>query len=240
MCGRFTHRLTWTQVHDLYRLTAPRAALNLRARYNVAPTQKVAIIREAHDGRECIEARWGFIPAWSKDGLAPKYNLFNAMGETVATKPSFRSAFKAGRRCIVSADGFIEWEQVGKDKLPWHFSLQHAARIEPAPMALAGLYETWKGKVDGMDAEILSTTIITTTANELVGRVHDRMPVIIDEGQWDTWLNPKTTPEQAQEMIKPFPAYAMAERRVSIRVNSTRNDDAECLAAPETDLVMRH
>lgn len=233
MCGRYTHRLKWREIHELYRLTAPRAALNLRARYNVAPTQRVPIIRDVDDGRECIEARWGLIPSWSKDGPASKFSTINAIGEEVATKPTYRGAWKASRRCIVSADGFIEWEKKGKDKLPWLFTMQQTAKgdtVEDAPMALAGLYETWKGKVDGQDTEILSTTILTTAANELLARVHNRMPVILDEGDWDEWLDPKTAPTRAQEMVKPFPAYALAERRISTRVNSARVDEADCLA----------
>jgi putative SOS response-associated peptidase YedK len=137
-------------------------------------------------------------------------------------------------RCIVSADGFYEWEEAGKEKLPWLFSMQQLIdgdRIEPAPMPMAGLYETWRGLVDGIETEILSTTIITTPTNDLVGKIHDRMPVILPEESVEAWLDPKKSATDLKALIQPLPAEMMVAWRVYTKMNKTAYSEPDCVQA---------
>ena len=134
MCGRFTQRLSWAELHELMDLIGPPR--NLRPRYNVAPSQDVAVVRAVDGGRSVSMLRWGLIPAWAKDP-AIGYRLINARSETVAEKPSFPSAYRR-RRCLIPADGFYEWQHLGKIRQPWLFGLR-----DGAPYALAGLWERW-------------------------------------------------------------------------------------------------
>ena len=144
MCGRFTNRFTWKELHE--RLDLIGTPLNLRPRYNVAPSQDVAVARAADpgsrsgagEGRTLAMLRWGLIPSWAKDH-AIGHKLINARSETAAEKPSFRSAFRH-RRCLIPADGFYEWQRRGGTRQPWLFGLR-----DGAPMVFAGLWERWTG-----------------------------------------------------------------------------------------------
>src|SRR5262245_49539638 len=178
MCGRYTLKANSHDVATLFDVPPPA---DWKPRYNVAPTQMVACVRQKDTARELVRLRWGLIPNWAKD---PKiaYSLINARSETAATKPSFRSAMKR-RRCLIAADGFFEWKKVGKAKMPVHFHLKGGE-----PFAFAGLWEYWK-PANG-DA-IESCTIMTTEANELVKPYHDRMPVILPTVHYDHWLDAK-------------------------------------------------
>ena len=135
MCGRFTQRMSWRELHDLMDLVG--APPNLRPRYNVAPSQDVAVIRSDDKGRTLAMLRWGLIPAWAKDP-AIGHRLINARSETAADKPSFRAAYRH-RRCLIPADGFYEWRREGKTRQPWLFGLRGGA-----PFAFAGLWERWR------------------------------------------------------------------------------------------------
>jgi putative SOS response-associated peptidase YedK len=178
MCGRYSLRLSWSDLVKIYGLSS-RTALNLQERYNIAPTQDVPIVRRAADGsREIVLARWGLIPPWSK-GPDSKVTMINARSETVAEKPAYREAFRR-RRCLVPADGFYEWQKVTGGRQPWHFVVIDPDHVGDGgggdgPMTFAGLWESWKGPA----GEVTSFTIIVTDANELVRPVHDRMPVIV-------------------------------------------------------------
>jgi putative SOS response-associated peptidase YedK len=143
--------------------------------------------------------------------------LTNARADGVATKPSFRSAFKK-RRCLVPATGFYEWKAEGKKKFP------HSFTVAGGLFAMAGL---WEGRHAGADAE--STCLITTEANEVVGAVHDRMPVILPREAWAAWLNPATEAGALQELLVPYPAAEMSCRQVSDVVNSSRNEGPACV-----------
>lgn len=194
--------------------------LDAEQRYNIAPTQSVAIVRPDESGRRsCAFARWGLIPSWSKD---PKQvgMLINARAETVAEKPAFRSAFKK-RRCLVLADGYYEWQALGKKKQPYFIH-----RPDDAVFGFAGLWETWHGG-DGPPVE--SCTIITTAANDGIGHVHDRMPVILDPREWDSWLAPAADPAALQVLLRPFPANGLVAEPVSTLVNTAKNDVPECV-----------
>src|SRR5439155_15824792 len=167
-------------------------------RYNVAPTQFIPLVRPAADrpGREVATAKWGLVPSWAEDpGIGSR--MINARSETVATKPAFRSAFKK-RRCLVPATGFYEWEKVGAKKLPHLFTVS-----DGRPFALAGLWESWHR--DGEELE--SFTIVTTEANELLAKYHDRMPVIVHPNDYDLWL--RGAPQEVGAVLQPYPTDRM-------------------------------
>lgn len=148
--------------------------------------------------------------------------MINARGETVAEKPAFRAAFRR-RRCLVPMTGFYEWQKVAARKVPHYIHL-----LNTELFGVAGLYEYWPGR-DGADP-IESYTIITTGANELVSRLHDRMPVILPERSYDAWLDPKNgNPEELQELLKPYPSDEMRAYPVSTRVNNVKNDDPKLI-----------
>ena len=224
MCGRFTQRLSWAELHELMDLIGPPR--NLRPRYNVAPSQDVAVVRAVDGGRSVSMLRWGLIPAWAKDP-AIGYRLINARSETVAEKPSFRSAYRR-RRCLIPADGFYEWQRLGKIRQPWLFGLR-----DGAPFALAGLWERWTvpegAELTGSLAElgagdpVETCTILTTAANETVAPVHGRMPVILPRDACDPWLAGEDV------SLAPFAADAMTAHPVSTLVNRPANDDPRCV-----------
>ncbi len=214
MCGRFTYRLTWAQIVDLYRLTDKAEPLfSLAPRYNVAPSQRVPIIRERDGRREAALLRWGLIPSWAKDA-AISYKTINARAETIATVPFFRAAFKA-RRCIIPASGFYEWQKTGTRKQPYLIEAE-----DESPLSFAGLWERWDHGPEPLE----TFTIITTTPNELLAPIHDRMPVILDPADFDAWLTPGPSPI-AQAILRPYPAERLRAFPISTRVNSTKNDD---------------
>jgi putative SOS response-associated peptidase YedK len=175
MCGRFA----------LKNPQALKAAFDLAdmpelpPRYNIAPTQDIAIIRADTSGRHLSLAHWGLIPSWAKSADSG-YSTINARAETVDTKPSFRAPFKR-HRCIIPADGFYEWHEEGGIKIP-----HHIGRTNGAPFALAGLWDVWKGP----EGEVTSCTIIVTEANAFMKRLHDRMPVILAPADYVRWLDP--------------------------------------------------
>lgn len=222
MCGRYTHLFTWEELHRLCTLTAP--PITLPRSYNVAPTQSAPVVRLIEGGgRGAGLFRWGLVPFWAED---PKIGsaLINARAETVADKPAFRAAFKA-RRCLVPVSGFYEWKKMGAHKQPYYI---RAAADEP--LLLAGLWESWRPRPaeDAAHAAPLETyTIITTTPNELLATLHDRMPVIIAPEDQARWL--EGTHYDAQSLLKPSPAELLMCHPVSTRVNSPRNNEAACI-----------
>lgn len=219
MCGRFTYLFRWRELHKLMRLATPPDAeqAELPLRYNIAPSQTVPVVISTERGREAAMHRWGLVPAWSKD-LAIAYKTINARSETAATSPAFRSAFKA-RRCLVPVSGFYEWQKLeAKTKQPWYIT----PADEGGVFAFAGLWEEWKGQ----DPPLRTFTILTTTPNEFMAPIHDRMPVILEPEDWDGWLK-----DGDAALLKPCSPDRMAKRKVSTRVNKPGNDDAACIAA---------
>jgi putative SOS response-associated peptidase YedK len=190
-------------------------------RYNIAPTQPVAAVRsdpkEGH--RELVMLHWGLIPFWAED---PKvgYSTINARAETVATKPTFRQAF-AKRRCLVVADGFYEWKKTDGRKQPYFIHMR-----DDQPFAFAGLWERWKRD----DPEIESCSIIVTEANDVLKPIHDRMPVILTEADYETWLDPKVEDKTNLEgLLGSFPPSGMEAYPISTLVNNPRNDVEMCV-----------
>jgi putative SOS response-associated peptidase YedK len=192
-----------------------------RPRYNIAPSQEVAAVRhdEAGNERQAAWLQWGLVPPWALDP-AVGYRMINARGETVATKPAFREAFRR-RRCLLVADGFYEWQRGTKPKQPYYIRLN-----KDRPFAFAGLWQRWhKG-----ERVIESCTIITTEANELVAALHDRMPVILKEQDYDAWLDPHVDDAgRLKSLLSPYPAGQMTAYPVSTAVNSPRHDGPDCI-----------
>jgi putative SOS response-associated peptidase YedK len=221
MCGRFT--LTWNLNELQGRFGFIAEQTSLEPKYNIAPTDPVLTV--INDGQRRGEMmRWGLIPFWAKD---PKIGsrMINAVGETAATKPAFRNAFKK-RRCLVLANGFYEWKKGGKLRTPIYLTLKSGD-----PMAFAGLWEIWKSP----DGEyVRSCTIVTTTPNSLIEPVHNRMPVILSEESEALWLDPLTEdPKVLEPLLIPAPPEIMGTQVVSDYVNSVRNQGPECIVPPE-------
>ena len=230
MCGRFTQRYSWREVHAFLHLGGGPAA-NLRPRYNLAPSQDAAVVRGDGGAHRLSMLRWGLIPAWAKDP-ALGYKLINARAETAAVKPSFRAAFSK-RRCLVPADGFYEWRREGSVRQPWLI-----ASRDGGLMAFAGLWERWRvpegAVLRGSLAErrlgdaVETFTILTTEANDATRVLHHRMPVILSKEAFEPWLAGEDVP------LGPAPEELLVMHRVSPRVNNARNDDPECVAVLAT------
>ncbi|MFP4561593.1 MAG: SOS response-associated peptidase [Thiohalorhabdus sp.] len=221
MCGRYG---LFTPQEDLAELL--RARIRDRAwegSYNLAPTQRGLVCREDEPGeRELVGLEWGLIPFWAKDPgeTRSRYSLINARAESVGEKPAFRAAFRR-RRCLVPADGFYEWQAAeGGPKRPYWIRLKSGE-----PMTFAGLWERWEGEVEGQQEVVESYTIIVGAPNELLGRIHNRMPVVLGPGDRDLWLDPGVREADAlQGLLRPYPAEEMEAHPVSRRVNNPRND----------------
>ncbi len=224
MCGRYTLRTKLNQILAEFEASA-RPEYQPVARYNVAPTQMVAAVRQAEDGhRELVPLKWGLIPSWAKDEKIA-YSTINARAETVAEKPAFRSAFKR-RRCLVVADGYYEWQIVGgTEKKP--IKQPHLIQFPNGrPFGMAGLWERW---TQG-EKPVESCTIIVTSANSQLARIHDRMPVILNREQYAVWLDPEfQAVDELKAMLRSLPDDVMTDVPVSTVVNSPKNDVPECV-----------
>jgi len=219
MCGRFTLRHSEAEVSEAFDAMSP--GLGLAPRFNIAPTQDVAVVRPASGGgggRELARVRWGLLPGWVDDpGDFP--TLINARAESARTKPSFRGAF-ATRRCLVPADGFYEWKKTGSGKQPW-FVRREGDRL----FAFAGLWERWEREERRVD----SATILTTAPGELLAELHDRMPVILPGESWSAWLDPELPAGEAEELLDAHEPADLESYPVDRHVNSPRNDDPACV-----------
>ena len=213
MCGRFTLTTDLKVLADRFGVLLP-ASTRALPRFNIAPTQPVIVI--GADGQRFLQTmRWGLIPSWAKDPAIGN-RLINARAETLAEKPSFREALKT-RRCLIPADGFYEWQKLGKVKQPVRIVLKSRE-----PFALAGLWDRWRSPEN---IEVLSCTIITTAANDLIREIHDRMPVILDRAAEAQWLDPKVNdPVQLRPLLQPYPSELMEYYPVSRQVNSPSVD----------------
>lgn len=229
MCGRFV-LVDWYGVEQRFDL--PEADLRHISerysemgespypRYNIAPTQEVLAVRNDGDGNRAEMMRWGLVPSWAKDQKIGN-RMINARSETLSERPSFRAAYKR-RRCVIVADSFYEWKREGKSRTPMRIMLESEETF-----AFAGLWETWKRPDDSW---MLSCTIITTSANELVSDIHDRMPVILDPDVEPVWLDPDLDDTSVlSELLVPYPSELMTAYEVSRIVNSAANDVPECI-----------
>lgn len=219
MCGRYVRRSPLQHVMDLFSAVPEDAGLDLFPRYNIAPTQDVAAIRQSRGGQRSVaQLRWGLVPAWADDPAIGN-RMINARAETVAQKPAYRAAFRQ-RRCLIPFDGFYEWKLEDGRKQPYYI---HA--LDDRLMAFAGLWERW----DRGDEAVESCTILTTAPNELMRSIHNRMPVILPVEAHDIWLEAKTPVNDLEALLVPFSRNILAAQAVSSRVNNPRNDDIGCL-----------
>jgi putative SOS response-associated peptidase YedK len=219
MCGRYVTKAA-AELERFWNIT--RGGIAFGGAYNAAPTQRLPVIRVRNRERSLDLMQWGLIPSSAKD-IKAGANLINARGETVAIRPAFRAAFMR-RRCLVPMAGYYEWQQTSAGKVPHYIHLLNAEQF-----AVAGLYEYWPGR-DGKES-IESFTVITTTPNEMTGKIHDRMPVILPEDAHVEWLDPENGRMDAlQGLLKSYPAEEMRAYPVSPRVNSAKNEGPELVA----------
>ncbi len=228
MCGRFTLRIDSEDVARAF--DARRGGLDHPPRYNISPTRPVTVVRlSAEDGgRELAEARWGLVPHWVDDPEDFDLTLINARSETAAEKPAFRDAFRS-RRCLLPADGFYEWVAGNGSKQPWY-----VRRGDDRPFALAGLWDRWEGP-GGRRLE--SATILTCEPDEVVGKLHDRMPVVLPPEWWDAWMDPAGDPADASDLLRPYRRNerAFEAHPVSRAVNRPDRDGPELVEPAEED-----
>ena len=217
MCGRFARFSKKPVIIEEFGIE--EIGFDFEADYNIAPGRDIAAVTGG-DKKRLVKLRWGLVPSWSKDP-AIGFKMINARSETIAGKPSFRTAFKK-RRCLIITDGFFEWKKDGKLKVPYFITMKPAH-----PFGFAGLYERWVSP-DG--EEINSCTIITTQANGILKPIHDRMPVIVDKKDEEIWLNPEIFEnDKLSHILKPFDSDAMTAFEVGRIVNYPANNSPECI-----------
>lgn len=216
MCGRYTITVKDSVIAEHFK--AKQGSFEFGPSYNVAPTQQVPIVLERDGDRTLTSAQWGLLPSWVKDPKSFKASMFNARAESLAEKASFKGPLRR-KRAIIPASGFYEWQRESSHKTPHYIQLE-----DETPMGLAGLYDIWND-------EVLSFTIITTTPNILMAKIHDRMPVILAPEDYDRWLTSTLTEVEAvEDLLKPY-AGEMTERVVSAAVNSPKNNSPELVEA---------
>lgn len=234
MCGRFTSTTSSADLAAWFDV-ATVAADDLPVDHNVTPTRTIYIVRQETDERLLDAARWGLVPSWAEDpGIGAR--LINARSETAAQKPSFRAAFRR-RRCLIPVDGFYEWSMVPgrRRKQPWYFS----ARVH-GPLALAGLWESWRSPNTPDGPPLQTCTILTSAPNSIVAPIHDRMPVILERSAWEEWLDPTYEDVDALTgMLGPAPDDLLTVWPVSVAVNDVHRHDDELVAPvdPPTEEV---
>ncbi len=218
MCGRFAF---YSPHEAVTRLFGVAEAPGIEPRYNIAPTQFVAVVRAAGGPRQLAMLYWGLVPSWAKEKSIGA-RMINARSETLGEKPSFRNAYKR-RRCLVLADGYYEWQRTGSVKQPYFISFASGE-----PFGMAGLWERWRDPGTGEPLE--SCCIVTTSPAPAVAHVHDRMPVIVAPDAYDEWLDPDNlATDRLARLLAPSAAPGLQARAVSRRVNDARNQGAQLL-----------
>ena len=214
MCGRYSFAVVDELIEERFGVRVRTAIY--KARYNCAPSQDLAVITNQAP-MELSFFHWGLIPSWAKE-KAIGYKMINAKSETILEKPSYKNAFRS-RRCLVPADSFFEWKQ-DKDKDPYRIMMK-----DEKPFAMAGIWDHWTSP----DGEIIhSFSVMTTSPNELMGGIHHRMPVILEQAAEKQWLQ-ATSESELLRLLKPYPAGKMKAYKISKLVNSPKNDTAEIL-----------
>ena len=237
MCGRFVSARKRLELLEEFAATRDAVPADRDADYNVAPTKRIYTVLTHKDERELRLVRWGLVPSWAKDTKVGA-RMINARAETVAVKPSFRAAF-ARRRCLIPADGYYEWMTEDKVKQPYYIY-----RTDGGILAFAGIYELWRDSQvpeDDENAWYWSASIITTQAEDEIGRIHDRTPMTIAPGDWTDWLDPAISEKELLHAVM-RPATSSGSRgltsyKVSTEVNSVRNNGPsliEPLGDPES------
>lgn len=221
MCGRMTQQTDPAVIGEIFDADVREGDAPFAPRYNLAPTDVVTTVLQRDDGRVVERIKWGLIPSWAKKA-SEGARMINARAETVAGSPAFRASF-ARRRCIVPADGFYEWDRADGRKQPYLLRPP-----EDGVLAMAGIWSVWKDPETGL--WVPSAALITTSANGTVGRIHDRMPVLLPRDVWALWLDPTLAdPAELQGLLVPAPDDVLAMHPVSKLVNSVRNDSPELL-----------
>lgn len=218
VCGRYTLTLPLDELVEVF--DAPAVDFEWLPRFNIAPTQEAPVVVEGSDGRRLGPVRWGLVPHWADDPSIGG-RMINARSETVHRKPAFRDAFRE-RRCLVPADGFYEWREVGGRKQPHWIH-----RPDRRPFAFAGLWERWwppRSEADERAEALHTFTILTTDATPELRPIHPRMPVLLPEEAWDRWLARDADPGGLLALLTPW-AGDLREHEVSMRVNRPQNDD---------------
>jgi putative SOS response-associated peptidase YedK len=219
MCGRFTQQRPASELAEIF--AAEPLDDELGARFNVAPTDDAFVVVQREDRRAIKAYRWGLIPHWATD-LKTGSKMFNARAETLMGSPAFRDAFKR-KRCLVPVDAFYEWKREGTIRQPYAI-----ARDDGRPLALAGLWAGWKDPAT--DTVRRTFTIITTTPNEAMADLHDRMPVVIPDDAWDRWLDhTDPDPSELRAMLEPTDDIALRIYAVNRDVNDVRRDGPELI-----------
>jgi len=216
MCGRYSLSSPPEILKEDFGLSA---CPELNPRYNIAPSQDAPVIRQSESGERTLSMlHWGLIPSWAKDPSIGN-RMINARAETVAEKPSYRTAYKR-RRCIIPADGFFEWKQTKDGKQPYYIhSSDHSL------LGMAGLWERWERSEQAIE----SFTIITTVANEFMQPLHERMPVILNRSDYEQWLNCKDTDgQQIRPLLRPISIGSLEAYTVRKDVNNPANDTKLC------------
>ncbi len=219
MCGRYTLTKPGKAIQSHFSFMDIKVPH--QERYNIAPTQTAPVVILLEDHLELCQMRWGLIPSWAKDEKFGS-RLINARSETIREKPSFKASFKT-KRCLIPADGFIEWENTVDGKQPHYITLSNNDLF-----AFTGIWSEWK-KDGGL---IWTFSIITTHCNSLLQPIHPRMPVILSPENYSTWLDATSEVNALQSLLVPFPAQAMKQIKISREINSAKNDRAECLRPP--------
>lgn len=218
MCGRYKLTATMQELAAMLHAGIDPRLDKLPRRYNVAPTNMMPIVRVVDGARLLLPARWGLVPFWARD-LKIGSTMINARSETLFEKPAFRESLQK-RRCLVVVDGFYEWAADGSRKAP-----RLIAFDDGRPFTLAGLWSCWQGE----PGEVETFTIVTTAANETLARVHDRMPVLVDDRDREEWLDPDHATVDLERLSAPRPWPGVTLRAVSSRVGNVRNDDPALL-----------
>ncbi len=220
MCGRIIQSSGPLRLAIVEGLNAPDSRFSrLKPRYNGAPSQELLVIRENHaTGQRSLDLlRWGLIPHWCDDPAGGRKPI-NAKAETVASLPTFRDAY-ARRRCVIPVDGFFEWQATKEGKRPYAIAMR-----DGSPFGIGGLWENWKSPVTG--EWVRTFCIITTPANVMVSRIHDRMPLILARADLARWLGTEKNPG---DLLRSYPSADMRMWPISTRVNSPNNDDPSIL-----------
>ena len=222
MCGRFAFYSPSEAAAALFGVSA---SAEVQPRYNIAPTQFIAAIRNNQDEQcELVMLRWGLVPFWAKDPAIAN-RMINARAETITEKPSFRQSFQR-RRCLIPADGFYEWQPVQGGKQPWYI---HAR--EPGLLAFAGLWDCWDG---GADGQLQTCTIITTAANDFMRPMHQRMPLMLARDSYSDWLAEDTARGDLRDLLVAKSIVKLTAVSVSRKVNNPVNDEPGLIVASDS------
>lgn len=224
MCGRYTVTKTPEEIEKRFQAEFERKDEEtlFEPNYNAAPNQKLPVITNETPNK-IVEYRWGLIPFWAKDASIGS-RMINARAESLLEKPSFKAAFKK-RRCLVIADGFYEWKKGEKEKIPYRITLKNGELF-----SFAGLWESW---TDENDNKVRTFTIITTDANEITEKIHNRMPCILEKKDEKLWLKEELHPEDALKLLIQFPSSDMRAYEVSKSVNSPKNNNKDIIKPVE-------